>query len=184
MVQGFDQISCLYAFKRKICLWHTITPLHMISPVFVTVQDWTTTFWSQMASTSVSLDLGRTPAEPQAGSEDVSLLNFGGWIGRDAETNADGEQKENSTPKWKKSMKRGVFFSYPHSVVKKKRVILYTCALLPIFDNLISPPATPLTTSGKKISPWWECRQHEWKINTFNLHAEIAEKKKNTTSCL
>lgn len=129
MVQGFDQISCLYAFKRKICLWHTITPPHMISPVFVTVQDWTTTFWSQMASTFVSLDLGRTPEEPQAGSEDVSLLHFGGWIGRDAETNADGEQKENSTPKWKKSMKRGVFFSYPHSVVKKKKKsnTLYLC---------------------------------------------------------
>lgn len=73
-------------------------------------------------------------------------------------------------------MEKDVFLISSHCC--KKRTIFYTCALLPIFDNLISPPLRLLRYLGEKIGPWWECRHYEWKINTFNLQTEIAEKKK------
>lgn len=60
---------------------------------------------------------------------------------------------------------------------KKKNNTLYLCTSTYFRQfNLTSSYAS--YDIWEKISPWLECRQHEWKINTFNLHAEIAEKKK------
>lgn len=125
-----------------------------------------------MASTSVSLDLGRTLRDLRLDQMKPHCC-VGGWTGRDAETNADGGQKENSTVlQNEKNQWKGVFFfSLISSQCCKKRII-------PFFWQVNLTSSFASYDIWGKIGPWWGCRHHEWKINTFNLHAEIAEKKK------